>query len=157
MLYFQAWYHVHIDVHRVRMDGYHACKNQCRTFMHGIMVTLTEIMFKGMINECTVASCLHERASDGHHLCRDRHHIYRVELHDLLSPLRACSHIRPTPRNAIVVYPLPALRPGPNCTREPSSLAPRIFPTSLLVVPSSCFLRGSSAWLFLEWMSVAFC
>ena len=31
----------------------------------------------------------------------------------LRSPLRACSHIRPTPRNAIVVCPLPALRPGP--------------------------------------------
>ena len=49
----------------------------------------------------------------------------------LLSPLRACSHIRPTPRNAIVVCPLPALRPGPNSTREPSSLAPRTFSTSI--------------------------
>ena len=68
----------------------------------------------------------------------------------LLSPLRACSHIRPTPRNAIVVCPLPALRPGPNSTRVPSSLAPRTFSTSLLVVPSSCFRRGSSAWLLLE-------
>ena len=68
----------------------------------------------------------------------------------LLSPLRACSHIRPTPRNAIVFCPLPVLRPGPNSTREPSSLAPRTFSMSLLVVPSSCFRRGSSAWLFLE-------
>ena len=58
-----------------------------------------------------------------------------------LSPLRACSLIRTTPRNAIVVCSLPALRPAPNSTREPSSLAPRTFSTSLLVVPSSCFRR----------------
>ena len=42
-----------------------------------------------------------------------------------LTPLRACSHIGPTLRNAIVICPLPTLRPGPNSTREPSSLAPR--------------------------------
>ena len=53
----------------------------------------------------------------------------------LLSPLRACPHIRPTPRNTILFCQLPALRPGPNSTREPSSLAPRTFSTSLLVVP----------------------
>ena len=55
----------------------------------------------------------------------------------LLSPLHACSHIRPTPRNAIVVCPLPASRPGPNSTREPSSLSPRTFSMSLLIVPPS--------------------
>ena len=77
---------------------------------------------------------------------------YIISLLTLLSPLRACSHIglRPTPRNAIVVCPPPALRPGPNSTREPSYLAPRTFSTSLLVVPSSCFRRGPSAWLLLE-------
>ena len=75
---------------------------------------------------------------------------YSLKLTYLLSPLRACSHIRPTPRNAIVVCPLPALRPRPNSTRQSSSLAPRTFSTSLLVIPSSCFRRGSSAWLFLE-------
>ena len=47
-----------------------------------------------------------------------------------------------------MVSPLPYLRPGPNSTREPSSLAPRTFSTSLLVIPSSCLRRGSSAWLF---------
>ena len=40
-----------------------------------------------------------------------------------ISPLRACSHIRPTPRNAIVVCPLPALRSGPNSTRKPLNIS----------------------------------
>ena len=71
----------------------------------------------------------------------------------LLSPFRACSHISPTPRNgdAIVFCSLPASRPGPNATREPSSLVPRTFSTSLLVVPASCFRQGSGAWLLLEY------
>ena len=73
-----------------------------------------------------------------------------------LSPLRACSHIRPTPRNAILFCPLPALRPGPNSTREPSSLATPTFSTSILVVPS-CFLRGPAhgySWDRYRWHSV---
>ena len=37
----------------------------------------------------------------------------------LLTSLRACSHIRPTLRNAIVISLLPASRSGPNSTREP--------------------------------------
>ena len=41
----------------------------------------------------------------------------------LLNPLRACSHIRPTPRNAIVICLLPASRPSLNSNREPSSLS----------------------------------
>ena len=49
----------------------------------------------------------------------------------LLNPLRACSHIRPTPRNAIVICPLPASRLAPT---PPESLhlslhvpSPRLF------------------------------
>ena len=41
----------------------------------------------------------------------------------LLNPLRAGSHIRPTPKNANVACPLQASSPGPNSTREPSSPA----------------------------------
>ena len=75
----------------------------------------------------------------------------------LLNPLRAGSHIRPTPKNANVACPLQASSPGPNSTREPSSPALLISSTSPWVSPSLSCHQGSSAWPLLEWMSAAFC
>ena len=48
------------------------------------MFTLTDIMFKGMVNTCTEASCLYEWAScfrDDHQLYRD---LYRDELYNYM-------------------------------------------------------------------------
>ena len=67
----------------------------------------------------------------------------------LLSPLRAYSHIRPRPMNAIVLCPLSAWRPGPQ-------LHPRAFisrSTDLLHVSLErplLFPAGSSAWPLLH-------
>ena len=62
----------------------------------------------------------------------------------LLNPLRAGSHIRPTPKNANVACPLQASSPGPNSTREPSSPAQLISSTSPWVSPSLSCHQGSS-------------
>ena len=75
----------------------------------------------------------------------------------LLNPLRAGSHIRPTPKNANVACPLQASSPGPNSTREPSFPALLISSTSPWVSPSLSCHQGSSAWPLLEWMLAAFC
>ena len=48
------------------------------------MFTLTDIMCKGMVNKCTLASCLHKWAScfrDDHQLYRD---LCRDELYDCM-------------------------------------------------------------------------
>ena len=57
----------------------------------------------------------------------------------LISPLRACSHIRPTPRNANLIATWPQLHPRAFVSRSTDLLHVS------LVAPSSCFRRGSSA------------
>ena len=71
----------------------------------------------------------------------------------LLSPLRACSHITPSPTSASFaiwhqLHPRAIISDILDYDGNKQT-APLTFSTSLLVVPS-CFQRGSSAWLLLE-------
>ena len=73
------------------------------------------------------------------------------------NPLQACTHIRPTPRNTIMVCLLPALWSGLSSTREPSIHSPPIFSTSLSVTPPPISAWGPVhcySWYECRWHSV---